>query len=982
MKMTRPRAAQRWAITATALCLAGAGFSLPTGAQSTTTASAAPAQDPTGARVMLVRIVGETGAVLEENPAGVALRAGQPFDAAQVRESLKQLFRSGRFADVQAATTEVESGLRLDFLVVENYFINRVRVLGMQEPPSEAVALSVMRLNLGEVFTEAKRQEAMGRLGQLLEEEGFYQAIAKSEVTRRPETRQLDITVTVDPGPRARIGDIRVANQTPFRDARLINRARLKPRKEVTVQRRSRSAERLRNYLVKEGFLGSRVAVRRRAYDRETNLLSLDLEASTGPRVRIEVTGARVRAGDLRKLLPIYQEGTVDEDLLREGQRNLRAHFERAGFFDTRVTYSTVEQEGTAVIRYEIQRGERRRLAGIEILGNQYFTGSTLTARMRVLPASFLSPGQFNSRLVEEDVESLRELYRANGFQSAQARSELLKDYRGKKGDLFVRFTVSEGPQTLVGSLQIEGNSALQDPFLLGNLTYGPGQPYSEFNLGGDRNNILALYFDNGFPEARVDAVATPAAEPNRMNVTYRVSEGPQVRVGRVLLDGYQYTRRERISREVQINPQGPLRQGDVIETQRKLYELGIFNRVQVAAQNPDGSDPAKTLLVLVDEARRYTLSYGLGIEFQRIESESNPGNNEVRASPRGLIEVSKANVLGRAHTLGFKARASALQGRGLLTYSAPAFFGKPSLSYLATAVYDRTRDVSTFTADRYEAGMQVAWQRSPWTTVLYRYSFRRVVVDPSSLKVDPQEIPLFSQPTRISGPGFTWIRDRRDRPADASQGNFNTLDFSIASKPLGSSASFARLFVQNSSFHPIGRSLVFARSARFGVQEPFSDTSLDQIPLPERFFAGGGYSLRGFGLNQAGPRDPVTGFPVGGVALLVFNNELRFPLPLPFVGDKLGGAVFYDAGNVYSRVEDITFRLEPSLADITSGRLNYFSHSIGFSFRYPTPVGPVRLDLGYLLNPSRFATDDGMGGTALQRLPRFQFFLTIGPNF
>jgi outer membrane protein assembly complex protein YaeT len=979
--MNKPRAAQCWAIAATALCLAAA-FALPARAQTAVPADANPAPQSARPTVTLIRIVGQGGAVLEENPAGLSVRSGQPFDAAQVRASLKQLFRSGRFADVQAETAEVPGGLRLDFVVAENYFINRVRVLGLKEPPSEAVALSVMRLHLGEVFTEAKLQEAMGRLGQLLEEEGFYQAIAASEVTRRPETRQLDITVTADPGERARIGEIHVQNHTPFRDARLINRASLKPRKQVTSVRRTRDAERLRNYLVGEGYLGSRVTVRRGEYDRNTNLLSLELEAFTGPRIRVEVSGARVSAGDLRELLPIYQEGTVDDDLLREGQRNLRAHFEREGYFDTRVTYTTTQQEDTEIIRYQIERGERRRLVGIEILGNQYFSDSTLTARLRVAPATFLSPGRFNTRLVEEDVESLRELYRANGFPSAEVARELLQDYRGKRGDLFLRFSITEGPQALVGSLAIEGNAALADDFLLDNLTYGPGQPYSEFNAGGDRNNILALYFDNGYPEARVEVAVAPAEQPGLVNLTYRVTEGPQVRVGRVLLDGYENTRRERIAREVQVQPEGPLRQGDVIETQRKLYELGIFNRVQVAPQNPDGSEPSKTMVVLVDEAKRYTLSYGLGLEFQRIESETNPGDNEVRAAPRGLFEISKNNVLGRAHTLGFRARASTLQGRALLTYSAPAFLGRPALTYLATGLYDRTRDVSTFTADRYEAGMQVAWQASPWTTMLFRYSFRRVVVDPDSLQIDPQEIPLFSQPTRISGPGVTWIRDRREPPADARAGSFNSLDVSLASKPLGSSASFARLFLQNSSFHPIGRSLVFARSARFGVQEPFSDTIANEIPLPERFFAGGGYSLRGFGLNQSGPRDPVTGFPVGGLALLVLNHELRFPLRLPFVGDKLGGALFYDAGNVYSRLEDITFRTAPTAADISSGRLNYFSHSLGFGVRYPTPVGPVRLDLGYLLNPSRFAIDDGMGGTTLKRLPRFQFFLSIGPNF
>jgi len=982
MQTTRTRAAQRVAIAAAALCLAAAAIALPVCGQENS--SPAPPATQETATIVQIRIVGDAGRVLEENPAGLPIRAGQAMDVAQVRESLKELYRSGRFADVQAETSAAPGGLRLDFVVVENYFINRVRVLGLKEPPSEAVALSVMRLSLGEVFTEAKLQEAMGRLGQLLEEEGFYQAIATYEIARRPETRQLDITVTADPGKRARIGEIHVQNQTPFHDPRLISRARLKPGKEVTALRRTRGAERLRNYLVGQGYLGSRVMVRRGEYDRNTNRLTLELEAFTGPRIRVEVAGARVSDSDLRDLLPIYQEGTVDEDLLREGQRNLRAQFEHDGYFDTRVTYSTTRQEETEIIRYEIERGERRRLAGIEILGNQYFSDSTLLPRLRVAPARFLSPGRFNTRLVEQDVESLRELYRTNGFLSAEASSELLQDYRGKRGDLFLRLHVTEGPQTLIGSMKLEGNSALDDDFLMNDMTYGAGQPFSEFNVNADRYNILGNYFHNGFPEARVEVEITPAAEPHRMNVVYKIHEGPEVRVARVLIDGYENTRRERITREVEIEAGGPLRQGDVIDTLRQLYELGVFNRVQVAPQNPDGTDPSKTMVVLVDEARRYTLSYGLGLEFQRIESETNPGENEVRVAPRGLFEISKNNVLGRAHTLGFRARASTLQGRALLTYSAPAFLGRPSLTYLATGLYDRTRDVSTFTADRYEAGMQVAWRRTPSapTTILMRYAFRRVVVDPSSLKIDPQEIPLFSQPTRISGPGATWIRDRRNRPADATEGNFNTLDISIASKPLGSSASFARLFLQNSSFHSIGRSLVFARSARFGVQEPFSDTIADEVPLPERFFAGGGYSLRGFGLNQSGPRDPVTGFPVGGLALLVFNNELRFPLRLPFLGEKLGGAFFYDAGNVFSRLEDITFRAEPSAADIASGRLNYFSHSVGIGLRYPTPVGPVRLDLGYLLNPSRFSIDDGMGGSTLKRLPRFQFFLSIGPTF
>src|SRR5438477_9565186 len=181
-------------------------------------------------------------------------------------------------------------------------------------------------------------------------------------------------------------------------------------------------------------------------------------------------------------------------------------------------------------------------------------------------------------------------------------------------------------------------------------------------------------------------------------------------------------------------------------------------------------------------------------------------------------------------------------------------------------------------------------------------------------------EVPLFNQPTLVSQFGVTWFRDSRDNPADASKGSFNSADFGAADTYFGSSASFLRFFYQNSSYHPIKRRFSFARSIRFGILGPYRETvSLSfpapttpplpiVIPLPERFFAGGGTSLRGFALNQAGPRDSVSGFPVGGQALLVLNQEFRFPMRLPFLGTSLGGAFFYDGGNVYSRLSRISF--------------------------------------------------------------------------
>ena len=551
----------------------------------------------------------------------------------------------------------------------------------------------------------------------------------------------------------------------------------------------------------------------------------------------------------------------------------------------------------------------------------------------------------------------------------------MLENYQGRPGDLFVRFNIIEGAQTRVASLALEGNQALDTATLLLAIGSTAGQPYSEANVAADRDNILAIYYNEGFPEVRFEAAAQPAAESNRVILVYRIVEGPRTRVAQVLLAGYEHTRAGILRKQVEVQPGGPLRQGEVVETQRRLYNLGVFTRVTIAPQNPDGTETDKTVVVEVEEAKRFTIGYGGGFEVQRLGSTTNPNATVLSASPRGIFELGWANFGGRAHTLAFKARASTLQGRALLSYTAPNLLNRRNMNFQLTGFAAKSRDIQTFTSTRYEGVAQLEHRASPFTSFLYRYFYRKVLVDAKSLHIDPSQVPLFSQPTLVSGFGVTWVKDRRDNPADPSRGRFWTADFSVAARPLGSSATFGRFFLQNSTFTPIGKNLVFARSARIGIEEPFGASFTKDIPLPERFFAGGGSSLRGFGLNQAGPRDIITGFPVGGLAMLVFNQELRFPLRLPYTNGHAGGAVFYDAGNVYTRASQINFRKTPPPSD-----LNYLSHTIGLGLRYATPVGPVRVDFGYQLNPARFLLPKAPGGLA--RLPSFQFFLTFGSNF
>jgi len=1029
-------------------------------------------------RIVAMRIVKEDGQVLSDSPTGIAVETGKPLDRGKIAESLRTLYRTGDYADLRAVVSPVTEGVRLDFVVRENLFFNQVRIEGLSAPPSDASAAAAMQLALGQAYRQAIVDEGLERLRETLRDEGLYQAQVWAETVPHEDTHQMDIVVHVKPGRRARVAAIQLRNETEFRDAVILSRLKIKAGSEITSAKLQRGTDRIRKHLVKKGHLSGRAAVRRGDYDAAKNTIPLGLEVTEGPLVKVTIEGAKFSQGDLKKLIPIYQEGAVDADLLEEGKRNVLERLERQGYFDAAVSYKTDTQEvkssrGAAqrmeeTITYSVERGVRHKLMGIEITGNRYFATELLLSRLQIFGGAVGSAGRFSRRLVDSDAQSMRTLYQANGFLDAKVEQQIADNYKGKEGDLFIRFVIQEGKQTRVAGLAIEGNHAFKEEELLSVIASTSGQPYSDFNVTTDRDNILALYFNEGFPEAtftataervaagpvaeRTDPAGNPAAAPENkkgekkepeskaalgqadaVRLVYHIQEGPQTRVRRILIGGYEHTRWGVIHREVHIKVKEPLREGDVVESQRRLYNLGVFNRVTIEPQNPNGTDPEKDIAVLVEEAKRYTVAYGGGFEVQRLASTTNPTGSQIEAAPRGILELSKLNLTGRGDSLSFKLRGSTLQGRALLGYSAPNTFADPHFSFQATAFAEKTRDINTFTEERYEGSVQLTEQVTPLTTLLYRYTFRHVLV--SNLNILSDEIPLFNQPTLVSGFGMTWFRDSRDNPADASKGSFNSADFGDADTRFGSSASFMRFSFQNSTYYPIKRRFSFARSTRFAFLVPYRDTvSLSFppppvgqclpgtvpsgptptiIPLPERFFAGGGTSLRGFALNQAGPRDACTGFPVGGQAMLILNQEFRFPMRLPWVGTSLGGAIFYDGGNVYSRLSQITLRTMlpaptftlanpalppgptnlPVCATNCTNELNYFAHTVGFGVRYKTPVGPIRIDLGYQLNrpsfvipipcPSNVTTCQvGSLGQQGTRLPGFQIFFNLGSTF
>ncbi len=324
------------------------------------------------------------------------METGKPLDRGQVAASLRALYKTGNYANLKAVTTPVDGGARLDFVAEENLYFNQVILRGLTEPPSEASAAAAMQIQLGDVYRKEKLDEAVERLKAILQEEGLYRAKVSAEIQANENTHQMDVIVKVEPGARARVSAVQLTNNTEYPDEQIASRLKMKPGTAITNARIQKGTANIRKFLTKKGHLSGRAAVRRGEYDAAKNIVPLTLDVTEGPRVKVEVAGAKISGGELKRLLPIYQEGAVDTDLLEEGKKNIRERLERQGYFDAAVEYATTTQDvkekgngwqGTEeLITYTVVRGDRHKLIGIEITGNKYFNEELLRSRLHGIP--------------------------------------------------------------------------------------------------------------------------------------------------------------------------------------------------------------------------------------------------------------------------------------------------------------------------------------------------------------------------------------------------------------------------------------------------------------------------------------------------------------------------------------------------------------------------------------------------------------------
>ena len=398
------------------------------------------------------------------------------------------------------------------------------------------------------------------------------------------------------------------------------------------------------------------------------------------------------------------------------------------GHFDASIEIQKVSDPKTLQVIYQINPGPLHKLALVEISGNKDFMDTAkLRTYLQIQPAKRLtSHGRYSETLLKNDVATLESLYRSSGFRQVKIPTKVDDNYRGVQNHLAVHIQIEEGVRTRVGELHLLGTDKVA-PSALPEMSTQSGQPYSEQDLANDRERILTYYFDHGFPNASLEITTKPSDhEANREDVTFTIREGERFTVNRVMVAGTEHKEKE------------PLSQRDLLNTQTRLYDLGIFSQVDTAVQNPEGTDPQKNILVQVQEAQRYTFTYGAGLEFQTGQPAGTTApQGTTGVSPRVGFDVTRLNVGGRNQTLTFQSHVGRLQQRGLISYAIPKLFDNDKFKLIYTIFYDNSLDVATFTSERLEGKIDLRQQfgntgNEPGTrqgpnSLTYRMDFRPV---------------------------------------------------------------------------------------------------------------------------------------------------------------------------------------------------------------------------------------------------------------
>jgi outer membrane protein insertion porin family len=630
----------------------------------------------------------------------------------------------------------------------------------------------------------------------------------------------------------------------------------------------------------------------------------------------------------LKEKLKSKESQYLDYPTLAEDVRILKGMYEKMGFSEADITYNVDVDKAAnkANVQFNVSEGRKVRIKTIKIQGNKAFPSKRILGLLKTKPAWFFNAGVLKDEVVREDVDRIRTFYQKNGYTDVSVEYSVNPDPK-KTYLLYVTFKIEEGKQYLVGNINIVGNSEIKQKEILAKLSEcTPGKVFSQDAMRADIGNIQGLYFDRGFIMVQIQEDTSVDPTVGRVDITYNIVENQVAYVNKIRVRGNIKTKDVVVRREMRIYPGDKFDGEKLRRSKERLQNLGFFDEVSYDTEDSQVAADKKDLVVEVKEAKTGAFSFGGG--YSTVDEFV------------GFVEIEQKNFdwtnwpyfTGAGQTLKFRGSMGSLTNDFTISFTNPWVFDYPySFGFdLYRNTHKRDEHVGYGYDEEVTGGdLRLGKELTEYIKGELKYRNDEITIENvtgTASSALQQEIG--SNKISSGQAGLTF--DDRNNVFEPTKGNFINGTFELAGGPFLGDKNFYKFTGRASHYFPLVRNSALEVRGRIGYSEPY-DTS-NSIPIYERFFAGGAYTIRGYEERKVGPLDSVSNDPLGGNSMLIGNLEYTYP-----VFSFLRLAAFVDSGNVWSKAQDIG----------NGG----FKTGVGLGFRVKTPLGPIMLDYGFPLN-------------------------------
>ncbi len=629
--------------------------------------------------------------------------------------------------------------------------------------------------------------------------------------------------------------------------------------------------------------------------------------------VRIDFQGnKKLDDAKLKEKLTITTGSIADAVLIQDNANKVKAFYEEEGYWLASIVpiIRKIKPEEVG-LTYQIDEGPKVKIKQIVMEGNKALSSKQIIKVMSTKKwgiFSFItSSGYYKKDQMELDIEKIRDLYFNNGYIKVTVEEPKINLTPDKKG-MIITILISEGAQFNVSSVKFSGNKVFSDDVIRGKITLIPNKPFSKKQLRSDIFSIAELYSENGYAIANVTPDLTPDENNKLVEVFLKIDEGDKYSIGKIEISGNTKTRDKVIRREVRLDEGDTFNSKLLKRSYERINNLNFFETVEIVPK-PQPEEKLVDLDVKVKERPTGFLSIGGG--YSSVDKLI------------GMVDLTQGNLFGRGQLIKLRAEIGGRTTFYEINFKDPWFLDKPIA--FSTSIYKITREYIEYDKEATGFGFSFGKEFSEYVRGDLSYNFEEATI--TNISEDASVIVKDQEGTNTTSSITPFlVRDSRDNYLDPSRGSRNSIYLTCAG--IGGTNKFVKGEVDSAWYLPLGKTAFMLRG-RFGYATGILG---EELPLYERFYIGGIYTIRGLDWGEAGPKDPVTGEPIGGTTELIFNTEYIFPI----ISDlRLKGVVFFDAGNSYEKFEDF-------------GKLRY---TTGAGVRWISPMGPIRIEWGYNLD-------------------------------